>query len=129
MGILLRNRLSNIIFLKTTCWSLSLSSHPLSRSLERGPCLHEYDRSLLGSNFSFSLITWWGIPLQTSLKRQNLLTSCSGSFLQWQFKWPICYGEEDLNVNRLQKADRNKLMTIVHMVLWTKYLFAPIIMY
>jgi hypothetical protein len=26
---------------------------------------------------------------------------------------------EDLNVERLQKADRSKVMTIDHMVLWT----------
>ena len=42
--------------------------------------------------------------------------SCSGSFQQWQFKWAICYGEEDLNVKRLQKSDRSNVMTIAHMV-------------
>jgi hypothetical protein len=59
---------------RATCWSLSLSSHPLSRSLERGPCLHEYEPSLLGRNHSCLLITWWRIPLQTPLKRQNWFT-------------------------------------------------------
>jgi hypothetical protein len=37
------------------------------------------------------------------------------------------YGEEDLNVKRLQKADRSNVMTIAHMVHWAYYLFAPII--
>ena len=42
---------------------------------------------------------------------------------------PFFYGEVDLNVKRLQKADRSKVMTIVHMIHWVYYLFAPIIMY